>query len=66
MTAKVVTRVTFKNRANNLYDNHLIISWSVKSEDLKMSPFLIPAWDYSLSLGSRDKLAKISNHKFKL
>lgn len=72
MTVKV-THVTFKtfshkerNSGINLYDNHLIISWSVKSKDEKMSPFLILEWGYSLSLGSQDKLAKTSNHKFKL
>lgn len=72
MTAKMVTHVTFKNRhkekntVNNLSENHLIISSSVKSEDGKMSPFLFPAWEYSLSLGSEDKLAEIAKLKFQL
>lgn len=57
---------TEKNTVNNLSENHLIISWSVKWEDGKMSPFLIPVWEYSLSLGSEDKLAEMWKHKLPL
>lgn len=55
-----------KNTGNNLHENQLIISSSVKSEGGKMSPFLIPAREYSLSLGSQEQLAELSQQKFKL
>lgn len=63
MTAKVTRCATFKNshkekemRETNLHNNHLMISWSVKSEVRKTIRFLTPAFGVtvSLTLGSQD------------